>query len=87
MFPIIDDHGFIEHTDVTDGGLVAASSLIVYDLTGQIAVVPPCIEEATGEVDIFAVHEEIFVEQSHLVECLPAQHGEGSADHIDLRRF
>ena len=54
---------------------------------GQIPVLVSCFENPIREIDVFAIHKEVFVEQSDLVEHRSANHHKGSADDFNLCSF
>ena len=78
-----DEHGLVEDMDVAERRLLRAFALVVQDGGGDVGIAPAGQQEAVGEVDVLAVHEEGFVEQPHLTDCLAAHHEEGSADDLD----
>ena len=53
------------------------------NLDRQIPVLIPSLQNTVGQVDILAIHEEVLVEESHLVEGLTTEHEERPADDLD----
>ena len=78
-----DEHGLIEDVDIAVVGLLGGLALIVGDGERQVPVLPAALEQTVGEVDVLAVHKEVLIEQSHLIEGLATQHIEGAADDVD----
>lgn len=78
-----NQHGLVEVVDVAVVGLVGRLALEVGNLKGQVPVLPATLEQAVGEVDVLAVHEEVLIEESHLIEGLTSQQTEGAADDLD----
>ena len=69
--------------DITETGLLRALALVVKDERWQIIVAIAALEDTIRQVDILAIHKEILVEESHLVERLAPQHAESSTHHLD----
>ena len=82
-----DEHGLIEGVHISERRLLSGLALVVHYLERQIPVLPASLEKPVRQVDVFAIHEEVFVEQAHLIECLTAQQAIGSADDLNLRRL
>ena len=79
-----DEHGLVENADVVVSALVRTLAFVVEDGSGHIEVFEPGLEDAVGEVDVFAVHEEVFVEQAALPEGAAACEEAGAADDFDF---
>ena len=82
-----DEHGFVEHVHVAETGLLRALSLVVQDAQGQVPVLPSGFEQPVAQVDVFAIHEEVFVEQSYLLKRRAPEEAESAADNLDLGRL
>ena len=61
VFAEENEHGLIEDVDVTEGGLMGALALVVEYGDGQIPVFETALEQTLREVNVFAIHEEVFV--------------------------
>ena len=79
-----DEHGLVKRVDVAVTALVGRFALIVDDGRRDIPVAVSCLEKAVGEVDVFAIHEELFVESPRRLQCLVAAEHERSADNLNL---
>ena len=53
------------------------------DVGRMIPVLPAALQQTIGQIDILALHEEVLVEESHLVEGLTTEHEERPADDLD----
>ena len=79
-----ETHGLVEGIYVAVGALNGALALVMEHAGGNEVVLVPALEDAVGEVDIFAVHEEVFVEQAHAVEGGTAKQHAGTGDDLYL---
>src|SRR5690606_17159210 len=78
MFGKILQLAAIEHQK-TAGGAAGAAAACVDDLRpGYVSYFPACIDSAAAQIDLFAEHEKIFVQQSHLIKDRPASHQAGA---------
>ena len=53
------------------------------DAQGLVVVLVSALQQAIGQVDVFAVHEKVLVQQAGLVERRPPHHAKGARDHVD----
>ena len=83
VFAKEDEHGLVEDVDIAIGLALRALALVVEDAAGQVPVFVAPLEHAVAEVDVLAIHEEVLVEQSDLVERLSPQEAVGAADDLD----
>ena len=82
-----DEHGLIEHVDIAEGALLSRFALIMNNVEGQIPVLSTAFQQSEREIDILAIHKEVFVEQAYLIECLATQETVGTADHLNASRL
>ena len=87
MFAEEDQHGTIEDMHIAEGRLAGAHSLVVEDAQGKIPILPTCLAEPIGEIDVLAVHKKVGVEQSHLFQSFSPNKEKGSADNLDFGRL
>ena len=82
-----NQHGLIENVDITETGLLRRLALVMNDTARHIPVLVTCLQDSVLQVDILAIHEEILVQETNLIECLTTQHHESATHHLNLARF
>ena len=82
-----DEHGLIEDMYIAERRLLGGLALEVDDIGGVVPVLPAALQQTVRQVDILAIHEEVLVEESHLVEGLTTEHEERPADDLDATRL
>ena len=77
-------HGLIEHMHITIGRFLRAFSFIMQYSQWQIPVVITLLKQAVRQVYVLSIHEEIFVEQAHILECFTRNGEKSTADDFYL---
>ena len=82
MLPEEDEHRLVEHMHVAERRFLGTLAFVVNNPDGHIPVLISPLQYAIREVDILTIHEEILIQQPHLVEHASAYHHERSAHHL-----
>ena len=79
-----NQHSIIEYVYIPERRLVGALSLVMQYLCREIPVDISSEEQTIREVYILAIHKEVLIEESYIVECASSEHTEGSAHYLYL---
>ena len=79
-----DEHSVVKDVHVAKRVLVRALALVVQDGIGHVVVLVAILLQAIGEVNVFAVHEIVFVKASRLVERTVARQEKCPRDDVYL---
>lgn len=80
-----EQHCAVEQLYVADLPLFCAFSLVVNDLrTGRVADGPPCFLDPETQIQVFAIHEKLLIEQARFIERGAPDHHTGPGQCIDL---
>ena len=82
MFSEEDEHGIVEHMDISKRRLMRALTLIMENAGRHIPVFIAPLKQTIRQVYVLAIHKEIFIEQPYLVESLMTHHAESSTDDL-----
>lgn len=66
---------------------MGALALVMKDAVWQIPVVVASFKNTVREINVLAIHKEVFVKESHFVEYAAAQEAVGSAHNIYFNRL
>ena len=71
-----EQHGAVEDHHVVEASLFGRFPLVVDDAgAGEVMVLPTTFHEPPTQIDVLTVHEELLVEQAHLIQgLLPHPH-------------
>ncbi len=59
-----DEHGFIENIGIAKTCLDSAAALEMHDIEWQIPILVSVTEQVVGKVNVFSVHEIVFIKQA-----------------------
>ena len=63
-----DDHGIVKHVDIIQAAFLRAFSFVVNNAGfRKIVILPSALNNTPTEVNVFSIHEERFIQQSHPV--------------------
>ena len=82
-----DQHRLIEDVHIAERWFLRRLTLVVNDVVGQIPVLPTTLQQTEWQVDILAIHKEILVENTHLIEGFTTQEAECATDDFYFRGF
>ena len=63
MFSEEDEHGIVEHMDISKRRLMRALTLVMENAGRHIPVLIAPLKQTIRQVYVLAIHEEIFIEQ------------------------
>ena len=88
MLPDEQMHGVIERPNLVQVASLCALSFVMNDLCRvHVIVLPPRLLNAVTPIEVLAVHEEIFVQSTHLFVRFPPHHHERTAYRVKFVRF
>ncbi len=83
MFPGEDDHRVIEEEHIIQAAFFCAFALVVNDSRfGEIVVFIAGFSDTVTQVNVFAVHEETFIQQPCFIQRFASDKHESSGKHI-----
>ena len=76
MFFCKDNHCIVEHKHIIQTALLGAFTFVMYYSGSRVLIIPvTSLGDAIAQIDVLAVHEEGFVEQTDFIEHLfPNKH-------------
>src|SRR5574344_1537915 len=87
MFSEEDKHRLIEHMHIAEARLLSTLTLIMQDGRRKIIIVITSLQNTIRKIDILAIHEEVLVQITHLIDGFLSQQTEGSTHHLYPSRF
>ena len=87
MLAVEDEHGIVERMHIAHGVFFSAFTLVVNHVHGQIPVVEAGLHYAIRQVNVFAIHEEIFVEAANVLQQICAAKHVSSRQNVNLARL
>ena len=87
MLTVENEHGIVEYAHIAHRVLVGALALVVNHGGGQHPVLVPSLDDAVAQVDVLAVHEEIPVKTSQLLQHTGAAQHIGARQDVDTLRL
>ncbi len=78
-------HGTVEHQHVVQAAFFGAFPFVVDDAgRGEVVVPPASLDQTPAQVDVLTVHEELLVQQTHIVQGLLPHPHEGPRKDVDF---
>ena len=68
----------------TVGNLPCAFPFVMKHSLGNVVVLVAGFDESVGEIDVFSIHEEVFVQESDLLQSIVSHQHERPAQYIHL---
>ena len=87
MLAIEDEHGIVERMHIAHGVFFSAFTFVVNHVHWQIPVVEAGLHYAIRQVNVFAIHEEIFVEAANVLQQICAAKHVSSRQNVNLARL
>ena len=83
VLAVEDEHRLVEHLHIAHRVFFGAFALVVEHVHRQVPVLVALFHHAVGEVDVFAIHEEIFVKPTYLLKQIGAAEHVGTSQNVD----
>ena len=87
VFAEEDEHSHIKVVNVFLGRFIGALTFVMQYSCGQVVVLVIVQQYPVGQLNVFAVHEKVFIKGTVLGQNVPACHHKRTADDVNLAYF